>query len=99
MMWSPASHARWQTRPAGEPFPPTVALERPRTGRETKVASMHLALSDEQNALRDELRSYFAALMTSDLGRSLGGEHAGGTNFRAIVRRLGTDGWLGTGWK
>ena len=61
---------------------------------------MHLALSEEQNALRDELRSYFAALMASDLGRSLGGgEHAGGVNYRAIVRRLGRDGWLGTGWK
>jgi alkylation response protein AidB-like acyl-CoA dehydrogenase len=61
---------------------------------------MHLALSDEQLSLRDELRSYFAELMSSDLGRALNrGEHAGGPSYRAIVRRLGADGWLGTGWK
>ena len=61
---------------------------------------MHLALSAEQLALRDELQKYFAGLMTEDRVARLGkGEHAGGPTFREIVRQMGADGWLGVGWR
>ena len=61
---------------------------------------MHLALSAEQLALRDELQKYFAGLMTEDRVARLGkGEHAGGPAFREIVRQMGADGWLGVGWR
>jgi alkylation response protein AidB-like acyl-CoA dehydrogenase len=59
---------------------------------------VHLALSPEQLALRDELRAYFGRLMTPERVEALGDEHAGGPTFRATVRQLGSDGWLGTGW-
>ncbi len=61
---------------------------------------MHLAHSAEQLALRDELQSYFATLMTEDRVARLGkGEHAGGPTYREIVRQMGDDGWLGVGWR
>ena len=60
---------------------------------------MHLAHSAEQLALRDELQTYFATLMTEDRVARLGkGEHAGGPTYREIVRQMGDDGWLGVGW-
>ena len=61
---------------------------------------MDLALSAEQLALRDELQTYFAALITEDRIARLGkGEHAGGPTYREIVRQMGADGWLGVGWR
>ena len=61
---------------------------------------MDLALTDTQLELRDELRRYFAALMTPERVARLGkGEHAGGATFREIVRQMGADGWLGVGWR
>ena len=50
---------------------------------------MHLAYSAEQLALRDELQTYFATLMTEDRVARLGkGEHAGGPTYREIVRQM-----------
>jgi alkylation response protein AidB-like acyl-CoA dehydrogenase len=60
---------------------------------------VHLALSSEQIALRDELRAYFGRLMTAERVTALGDEHAGGPTYRATIRQLGKDGWLGTGWR
>jgi len=59
---------------------------------------MHLEETSEQLALRAELRDYFADIITEDVRRSLDGETEGGETFRAIVRRMGKDGWLGIGW-
>lgn len=47
---------------------------------------MHLAETPGQQALRAELRAYFAAL------------DVGGQPPRDVVRKLGADGWLGIGW-
>ena len=55
---------------------------------------MHLELSEAQRALRVELREYFAELVTPEVW----GAHAGSEPYRAAVRRLGEDGWLGIGW-
>jgi alkylation response protein AidB-like acyl-CoA dehydrogenase len=59
---------------------------------------VHLAETDEQRALRSELRAYFAGLLTPELRAELGRAGAGSPVFRQVVRRLGTDGWLGLGW-
>src|SRR4051812_33488248 len=60
---------------------------------------MYLAYTPEQEALRKELRSYFAELMTDEVKASLAqGEMGTGTTYKDIVRRLGQDGWLGLSW-
>ena len=61
---------------------------------------MRVAYSDEQIALRDELRAYFAKVLTPELRAELGpraGEQMGPA-YRRVVRRMGEDGWLGLGW-
>ncbi len=58
---------------------------------------MFLDLTDEQRALRDELRTYFATLITpAERDAMLTQRH--GTVYRDVVRRMGRDGWLGVGW-
>jgi 3-oxocholest-4-en-26-oyl-CoA dehydrogenase alpha subunit len=62
---------------------------------------MHLAYTPEQERLRQQLREYFARLMTPGLRRGLaetGGDYGDGQAYRAIVRQLGRDGWLALGW-
>ncbi len=61
---------------------------------------MRVAYSDSQIALRDELRAYFATLLTTEVRAELGpraGEQMGPL-YRRLVRRMGEDGWLGLGW-
>jgi len=58
---------------------------------------MHIALSDEQQALQDELREYFANVLSKDeIDELLVNRH--GDTYRNLVKRLGADGWLGVGW-
>jgi hypothetical protein len=58
---------------------------------------MFLDLTGEQVALRDELRSYFATLISpGERAAMLTERH--GTVYREVVRRMGRDGWLGLGW-
>jgi alkylation response protein AidB-like acyl-CoA dehydrogenase len=58
---------------------------------------MLLDLTSEQLALRDELRAYFAGLLTTaERAELLTQRHGGG--YREVVRRMGRDGWLGVGW-
>jgi alkylation response protein AidB-like acyl-CoA dehydrogenase len=59
---------------------------------------MHLEETPEQQALRAELRAYFADLLTEDVRHALDSQNEGGEAFRAAVRRMGKDGWLGIGW-
>jgi alkylation response protein AidB-like acyl-CoA dehydrogenase len=59
---------------------------------------MYLEETPEQQALRVELREYFADVITEDVRRALDGEGEGGAAFHATVRRMGKDGWLGIGW-
>jgi hypothetical protein len=56
-----------------------------------------LELSDEQRALQAELREYFAGLVTAEEAESLLLERHGRV-YRDVVRRMGSDGWLGVGW-
>src|SRR5450759_5669581 len=59
---------------------------------------MFLEYTDEQRALRKELREYFAGLLTPEVRAGLGQAGEGSPLFRTIVRRMGADGWLGLGW-
>jgi alkylation response protein AidB-like acyl-CoA dehydrogenase len=62
---------------------------------------MHIAFTEEHDALRAELRSYFAALMTPEVQDAMAsgqGEYGGGELYKRLVRQMGEDGWLGIGW-
>lgn len=59
---------------------------------------MFLDYTDEQRALRKELREYFADLLTPELRAELGAAGEGSAAFRTVVRQIGADGWLGIGW-
>ncbi|MGQ4431062.1 acyl-CoA dehydrogenase family protein [Streptomyces sp. SAS_260] len=54
---------------------------------------MHLAPTERQRRLRAELRTYFATLMPDG---PPGADDPEGQ--RALLRRIGADGWLGLGW-
>ncbi|MFD9958936.1 acyl-CoA dehydrogenase family protein [Amycolatopsis sp. NPDC058986] len=58
---------------------------------------MHVELTAEQQALRAELRKYFAGLLSPKERREMLRERHG-PMFRELVRRMGRDGWLGVGW-
>jgi 3-oxo-4-pregnene-20-carboxyl-CoA dehydrogenase beta subunit len=56
-----------------------------------------LDLTTEQLALRDELRAYFAGLISpAERAAMLTDRH--GAVYREVVLRMGRDGWLGVGW-
>lgn len=59
---------------------------------------MHVAYTDEQLALRDELRSYYGDLLTDEVREELHREMGCGPTTRAIVKQMAADGWLGIGW-
>ena len=59
---------------------------------------MHLEETPAQLALRDELRSYYADLLTEDVRAALAANLEGGEVWRDVVARMGKDGWLGIGW-
>ncbi len=63
---------------------------------------MEIDLTTEQRKFRDELRSYFAEMMSPELVAELdrGGEHGegGGPEFRKAMQQMGRDGLLGLSW-
>jgi alkylation response protein AidB-like acyl-CoA dehydrogenase len=62
---------------------------------------MHIALTPDQERLREELREYFAALVTPEVKAGLAaatGEFGDDEVYKKTIRQLGTDGWLGIGW-
>jgi alkylation response protein AidB-like acyl-CoA dehydrogenase len=58
---------------------------------------MHVAYTEAQQALRQEFRSYLAALMTPE-ARAATRNRESGPAYRALLRRMGADGWLTPGW-
>jgi 3-oxo-4-pregnene-20-carboxyl-CoA dehydrogenase beta subunit len=58
---------------------------------------VQIELTDEQRALRAELRGYFAGLLTPAEREALLTERHGSA-YRDVIRRMGRDGWLGVGW-
>jgi alkylation response protein AidB-like acyl-CoA dehydrogenase len=73
---------------------------------------MQIALTPDQEALRAELREYFAALVTPERRAALaaatsdfngdkqgsGGEFGDAGVYKDVIREIGHDGWLGIGW-
>src|SRR5215813_13776844 len=62
---------------------------------------MHISYTPEQERLRQQLRGYFAELMTPELRMALSstsGEYGDGEAYKQVVRQLGEDGWLALGW-
>ncbi len=62
---------------------------------------MQISFTPEQERLRQQLREYFAALMTPELRERLasaGGEYGDSDAYKQVVRQLGRDGWLAIGW-
>ena len=65
---------------------------------------MRIALTREQETLREELREYFDQLVTPEVRAGLStatndfGEFGRADVYKRVIRQLGTDGWLGIGW-
>jgi alkylation response protein AidB-like acyl-CoA dehydrogenase len=59
---------------------------------------MFLEETPEQQALRKELRAYYAELLTPEVRAGLADGGEGGAMWRQVIARIGSDGWLGIGW-
>jgi len=68
---------------------------------------MRIALTPEQERLREELRAYFNELVTPERRIALSaatnefggsGEFGDASVYREVIRQIGEDGWLGIGW-
>jgi alkylation response protein AidB-like acyl-CoA dehydrogenase len=59
---------------------------------------MHIAYTEEQQRLRDELRRYYQELLTDEVKDLLHKEAGVGPTHRRIVKQMAEDGWLGIGW-
>lgn len=59
---------------------------------------MHIAYTDEQRALQQELRALMARLMTPALRAELLQAEGGGPLYMQTMAELGRGGWLGLGW-
>jgi len=59
---------------------------------------MYIGYSDEQERLRQELRSYYDQLLTPAVREDLVREHGIGPRTRAVREQMARDGWLCFGW-
>ena len=59
---------------------------------------MRIAYTDDQLALRDELRAYFKTIVTPEVANEMAQGEMGGPKCQEAVRQMGRDGWLGVGW-
>ena len=59
---------------------------------------MQIAYTPEQEALRSELRAYFADLVTPEVAEEQTRGDSGGPHCLEAVRKMGRDGWIGIGW-
>ncbi len=59
---------------------------------------MEVEYTPEHKALRDELRTYFARMMTPELVDEIQGSEGGGPEYTQALQQMGADGWLGVGW-
>ncbi|MET0160130.1 MAG: acyl-CoA dehydrogenase family protein, partial [Acidimicrobiales bacterium] len=58
---------------------------------------MYVGYDEDQQALRQELRDYYAELLTPEVQDGLGGAHGVGPPQRNVVKQMGTHGWVGIG--
>jgi alkylation response protein AidB-like acyl-CoA dehydrogenase len=59
---------------------------------------MYIGYTEEQEALRQELRAYYEKLLTPEIREGLAQGHGTGPVMRSVVRQMAKDGWLGIGW-
>ncbi|HET9542885.1 MAG TPA: acyl-CoA dehydrogenase family protein [Acidimicrobiales bacterium] len=59
---------------------------------------MYVGYDEDQQALRQELRDYYAELLTPEVQDGLADANGVGPAMRKVVKQMGTDGWLGIGW-
>src|SRR5271154_159473 len=59
---------------------------------------MEIGYTEEQQALRQELREYYANLLTPEVEAELSQSHGIGPTVRRITKQMASDGWLGIGW-
>jgi alkylation response protein AidB-like acyl-CoA dehydrogenase len=59
---------------------------------------MYIGYTPEHEALRRELRAYYAQLLTPDVVEALAHSEGVGPDARKVVLQMGADGWLGIGW-
>ena len=60
---------------------------------------MYIDYTPRERALKEELRAYFARLITEDVrAEYAGGGEGGGPLYTKVLRQMGADGWLGIGW-
>ncbi len=59
---------------------------------------MFIGLSEEQEQLRRELRTYYDGLLTPTVREDLAREHGIGPRTKAIRQQMAKDGWLCFGW-
>jgi 3-oxocholest-4-en-26-oyl-CoA dehydrogenase alpha subunit len=59
---------------------------------------MEIGLTEEQEALRSELRHYYADLLTPEIEEELAHSAGVGPTVRQVVKQMAADGWLGIGW-
>ena len=59
---------------------------------------MEIGYTAEQATLRQELRDYYARLLTPEVEAELAEANGVGPVVRRVVRQMAADGWLGIGW-
>jgi alkylation response protein AidB-like acyl-CoA dehydrogenase len=58
---------------------------------------MYVDYPEEQKALRQELRAYFAKLITPDIKEATRNAESGPI-YKKLISQMGQDGWLAVGW-
>jgi len=59
---------------------------------------MEIGYTEEQQALRRELRDYYSNMLTPEVEEELSQSHGIGPGPRRITKQMASDGWLGIGW-
>jgi alkylation response protein AidB-like acyl-CoA dehydrogenase len=59
---------------------------------------MEIGYTEEHQALRNELREYYANLLTPEVEVQLAASEGIGPDMRRVVKQMAQDGWLGIGW-
>jgi alkylation response protein AidB-like acyl-CoA dehydrogenase len=59
---------------------------------------MEIGYTPEQEAMRSELRAYYAKLLDTETVAKLSHSHGIGTEMRRVWKQMCADGWAGIGW-
>ena len=62
------------------------------------MRSMRFDLTEEQQQLKQEIRTYLDKQISPELINELKNDPDGGLLWRQYIKNLGEDGWLGVGW-